>query len=112
MLRLLLVATLCSTALILLGCQNQSANSKPTARSYTGTLSGGVMAIGAETTGWQLDRGGQTAPLEVDVSLIREQVQPFDGKRVTLYGHVVERDYLERGTVKVLVAERIAAVGS
>lgn len=74
---------------------------------FTGTLEGGIMAIGAETTGWRLIGDGEAGALEVDISRIRDQVEQFNGRRVAITGQVISRSYVERGKVAVLVAHRI-----
>lgn len=74
---------------------------------FTGTLEGGIMAIGGETTGWRLVGDGESGALEVDVSRIRDQVEPLSGHRVVITGWVTTRQYVERGEVAVLVAQRI-----
>ena len=97
------------------GCQDKPQG--PTTRprngeqteSFTGTLESGVMAIGGETTGWRLVGDGQSGGIEVDVSNVRAQAEMYAGKRVTISGTMTHRDYVERGRVRVLVAERIRA---
>ena len=77
------------------------------ATSLTGVLHSGIAAIGGETTGWRLAGDGQTGGIEVDVSAVADAARAHDGKRVTVTGRMVDRDYTERGKVPVLVAERI-----
>ena len=99
---------------VLCGCQEKTA---PTTRpreaaqmeSFTGTLEGGVMAIGGETTGWRLIGDGESGGIEVDASDVRAQAEMLDGKRVTVTGRMTQRDYVERGPVRVLVADHIRA---
>ena len=61
---------------------------------FTGTLHGGMMAIGGETTGWVLKRQGQ-ADLEVDVSRVFSQARALDGKSVVIDGKIQEKRYAE-----------------
>ena len=75
--------------------------------TFTVTLESGVMAIGGESTGWRLVGDGQSGGIEVDVSRVRERAEKLAGTRVTVSGRMTERDYVERGRVRVLVAERI-----
>jgi hypothetical protein len=75
--------------------------------TFTGTLESGVMAIGGESTGWRLVGDGQTGGIEVDVSRLRERAEKLAGTRVSVSGRMTERDHVERGRVRVLVAERI-----
>jgi hypothetical protein len=77
--------------------------------TFTGTLGSGLMAIGGETTGWRLVGDGESGGIEVDVSDVRAQAEMLDGKRVTITGRMTHRDYVERGQVRVLVAEGIRA---
>ena len=50
--------------------------------SLSGTLHGGIMAIGGETTGWELaySKNGQRSTVEVDMEAI-EKAMAFDGKK-------------------------------
>jgi hypothetical protein len=77
--------------------------------TFTGTLRGGMMAIGGETTGWTLVGDAQTGGIQVDVSRVQARAQKHDGKRVTITGRMTEKDYVESGKTQVLVAEKIEA---
>lgn len=71
----------------------------------TGTLRGGMMAIGGETTGWQIELpDGQH--LEADVSAV-DNPEQYDGRQVRAAGRFAERDYVERGPTPVFVVESI-----
>jgi hypothetical protein len=77
--------------------------------SVNGTLKGGMMAIGGETTGWilhyQRPEGART--IEVDLSgLHGESMQ--GPVRVT--GKIIRREYVERGSVLILRATKIEKV--
>ena len=78
------------------------------ATSFTGTLRGGVMAIGGESTGWRLEGDGQTGAIELDVAKIRDRAIALDGRRVTITGRMTTHSGPERGDRPVLVAETIA----
>jgi hypothetical protein len=92
----------------IVGCQNRDpAPLLPS--SYSGTLHGGMMAIGGESTGWVLTTQDQPGGLELDVSRVRDSATRLDGQRVIVSGHLTERQYVERGLVKVLMVESIAA---
>ena len=112
MLRIAIVVIVLGT---LWGCLDKPHG--PTARprngeqmeSFTGTLQSGVMAIGGETTGWRLVGDGESGGIEVDVANVRVQAETLAGRRVTVTGKLTHRDYVERGQVRVLVAERIRA---
>ena len=103
------------TVVLVAGCQTQEKpagdrreEQKP-ATSFTGRLQSGVMGIGGEHTGWVLAGDGASGGIEVDVSKIKEEAKANDGKRVTITGRMVEKNYTERGKVSVLVAESIKA---
>ena len=85
-----------------------SGQSRPAVRSYTGTLHGGVLAAGCETTGWALHVDGATGALDVDVTAISGQVKALDGRHVTITGRLKEKNWLERGKTQLLIAETIA----
>ena len=76
--------------------------------ALTGKLQGGMMAIGGETTGWQLTytKGGKPARIEVDMRAIKN-AGDFDGARVEVSGKIVSKQYVERGEVSILKAERV-----
>jgi len=75
--------------------------------SLTGTLRGGMMAIGGETTGWKIVGDGATGGVELDVSRVRDDVNKLDGRRVTVSGQMIDRKYVERGTVRMMRVETI-----
>jgi hypothetical protein len=84
---------------------HSSAATKPT--SFTGTLRGGAVAIGGETTGWRLEGDAQTGGIDVDVSRVAQRANSLDGKRVNVTGKMTTRSWPERGDTQVLVAEKI-----
>jgi hypothetical protein len=105
------------TALILLaifviaGCEAQRDNSAAPAegepQTFTGTLQGGMMAIGGETSGWMLQRDdGNESELDPR-NLTPQQLEPLDGQRVRVTGREETKEYVERGRVQVIVVERI-----
>ena len=75
--------------------------------TFTGTLRGGAVAIGGETTGWRLEGDAQTGGIELDVSKVRDRARQLDGKRVKVTGRMTARSGPERGTIQVLVADKI-----
>jgi len=75
-------------------------------REFTGTIQGGVVQIGGETTGWRLAADG-AAGLDVDVSRVLDKAKELDGKRVSINGRLTDKHWPERGKVQVLVAEKI-----
>ena len=76
-------------------------------QTFTGRLESGVMAIGGESTGWRLVGDNESGGIELEVSRVRERAEQLAGKHVTVSGKMTERDYVERGRVRVLVVERI-----
>jgi hypothetical protein len=74
---------------------------------FTGTLRGGAVAIGGETTGWRLEGDGATGGLDLDVSQVRQRAQALQGRRVTVSGRTTTRNWTERGATQVLVVDRI-----
>jgi hypothetical protein len=85
-----------------------SAASQPRQTSFTGVLRGGVMAIGAETTGWRLERDDGTR-VDVRVANVKEPVDGLDGKRVVIHGALTTVNWPERGRRELIIAERIEA---
>ena len=73
-----------------------------------GKLQGGRMAIGGETTGWQLEYIGAkgAASIEVDASAIKN-VATLDGAEVVVTAEVIAKQYVERGSVLILKAASI-----
>ena len=82
------------------------AGTQPT--TFTGTLRGGMMAIGGETTGWTLVGDAQTGGLQVDTSRVQDQAQKLDGQRVTITGKMTDKNYVESGKTPILIADKIA----
>ena len=78
-----------------------------TQQSFTGTLRGGVIAIGGETTGWRLEGDGSTGGIDLDFSTSRARLERLDGRRVTVTGCMKEVDWPERGPTQVLVVDSI-----
>ncbi|NNM29795.1 MAG: hypothetical protein HKO57_09740 [Akkermansiaceae bacterium] len=76
--------------------------------TLTGTLQGGIMAIGGETTGWRLTyrRGEKPAKIEVDMAAIAE-ARKFDGAEVTVKGRIISKSYVERGPTLILKAATV-----
>lgn len=97
---------LAAAPMILAGCQNKNVpDTLPT--SYAGTLHGGMMAIGGETSGWVLVGDAESGGIQLDVSRVRDTANRLDGQRVIASGRMIQRDYVERGPVNVLVVDSI-----
>ncbi|MFM9957302.1 MAG: hypothetical protein ACKVZJ_04445 [Phycisphaerales bacterium] len=81
---------------------------------YTGTLRGGLMAIGGETTGWALTKCAEIegGSIVLEAAALARDLEALDGKRVTVTGEIVERQLVERGKIKRLVVKSIRAAGS
>ena len=82
-----------------------SAATQPT--EFSGTLRGGAVAIGGETTGWRLEGDGATGGLDLDVSNVKQRAQALQGRRVNVSGKMASRNWPERGATQVLVVDRI-----
>lgn len=110
------------TAALLPGCAHKSDHDTATAGAktaapsataaaqnnfFTGTLRGGAVAVGGETTGWRLIGDGQTGGIDLDVSKLRDRAKSLDGQRVTVTGRMTTRTWPERGPTQVLVIETI-----
>ena len=104
----------------LAGCQRDERPAQPTddaapsakpaaaqPTTFTGTLRGGMMAIGGETTGWTLVGDAQTGGIQVDTSRVQDQAKKLDGKRVTITGKMSEKNYVESGKTQILIADKI-----
>ena len=74
---------------------------------FTGTLRGGAVAIGGETTGWRLEGDGATGGIDLDVSKVRDRARPLEGQRVNVTGRMTTQSWPERGETQVLVVDRI-----
>ena len=76
------------------------------AKPFTGTLHGGVVAIGAETTGWVL-QSDDLGRVDVDVSKVADAAAELDGKPVVIEGNLVTANWPERGEKRMLIADSI-----
>jgi hypothetical protein len=76
--------------------------------TLTGTLRGGMMAIGGETTGWVLAGDGAAGRIDLDVARVEADAKRLDGRRVRVGGTMIDKRYVERGTVRVLQVQTIA----
>ena len=102
-------------AVLLAGCESQNRQPPPVNESqdvgapttFTGTLQSGVVAVGGVHTGWIIAADGAAGGMEVDVSKVKEDARANDGKRVTVTGKVINKNYSERGKVMVIVADSI-----
>jgi glucose/arabinose dehydrogenase len=79
-------------------------------QQFTGTLRGGVIAIGAETTGWQLDQPDGKR-VDVEVSKARDAAAANEGKRVVIQGVLTKGRWVERGEKPLIIADRIEPAG-
>lgn len=75
-----------------------------------GVLRGGMMGIGGESTGWQLEPGGDQPAVEIDVTAVAARAGTLSGQRVRVIGRSTTRQYIERGPTRVIVAEFIDPV--
>ena len=95
-------------SLLLVGLLSAVARGAQSDVTLVGTLEGGRIAIGGETSGWLLhyrdDGGDRSIEVEFEGDLPRAA---RNGARVKITGRIVVREYIERGQVRVLVASRI-----
>lgn len=85
------------------------ANNKPV--TLTGTLRGGLLAIGGESTGWALEYRDASGPHSVEVDLPRDLLtRAKSGATVKLTGTYVTREYVERGAVRILRVTKIEEI--
>ena len=87
---------------------NEQADKPVPAQRFTGILRGGILAIGAETTGWALETDDGKR-LDIDVSKVADDVANLDGKRVIIEGTSTTANWPERGPRQLLRAHRIVA---
>jgi len=75
-----------------------------------GKLKGDLVAIGGETTGWQLVYTNSKGPetLEVDMKAVKD-AESLDGAEVTISGSIFSKQYVERGAVLILKAATVVA---
>lgn len=76
--------------------------------TLTGTLQGGRVAVGGESTGWTLEYRDASGPHSVEVELPRDlTARVRDGSMVRLTGTFATREYVERGTVRIFRVTRL-----
>ena len=76
--------------------------------TLTGTLQGGRLAIGGESTGWALEYRDATGQHSVEVELPRElMARAKSGATVRLTGTFATRQYVERGSVRIFRVSRL-----
>lgn len=109
--------------LLLAGCGGAQEAAAPTpggsgvSEGVVGMLEGklisGMAAIGGETTGWVVEQSqtdGGVLRSEVDCVKVMSTAEAMAGRAVRVHGKWEERKYVERGVVRVMVAERIEAL--
>jgi 4-carboxymuconolactone decarboxylase len=76
--------------------------------TLTGTLQGGRIAIGGESTGWALEYRDATGQHSVEVELPRDlMARARSGATVRLTGTFGTREYVERGSVRIFRVSRL-----
>jgi 4-carboxymuconolactone decarboxylase len=76
--------------------------------TLTGTLQGGRIAIGGESTGWALEYRDATGQHSVEVELPRDLVsRARSGATVRVTGTFATRQYVERGSVRIFRVARL-----
>ena len=100
---LLLLLLTCGFAPLVIAQTNQGQEV-----TLTGTLQGGRIAIGGETTGWTLEYRDATGPHSIEVDLPGAMAtRARSGATVRLTGTMVTREYVERGATSVLRVSRL-----
>ena len=74
--------------------------------TVTGYLVDDIGYIGGEGTGWELQTD-DLGNIEVDVGQVMAQAMKFRQQFVTITGRYTVREYIERGSAEVLIAEHI-----
>jgi len=64
-----------------------------------------VGTLHGETGGWALAGDGATGRIELDVSRVKSLAKQLDGKRVSVRGMMRDRNFKDRGTVRLLVVD-------
>ena len=81
--------------------------------TLTGTLRGGRIAIGGETTGWTLEYRDSSGEHSIEVELPRElMARARDGAMVRMTGSFATRNYVERGAVRIFRVSRLDEVSA
>lgn len=81
--------------------------------TLTGTLRGGRIAVGGETTGWTLEYRDSSGEHSIEVELPRELLtRARSGATVRVTGSIATRNYVERGAVRILRASRLDEVSA
>jgi len=76
--------------------------------TLTGTLQGGRVAIGGESTGWMLEYRDASGQHSVEVELPRElTARARSGLMVRVTGMFATRQYVERGAVRIFRVTRL-----
>jgi 4-carboxymuconolactone decarboxylase len=76
--------------------------------TLTGTLQGGRLAIGGESTGWALEYRDAAGQHSIEVELPRDlMARATSGATVRLTGTYTTRQYVERGAVRIFRVTRI-----
>jgi 4-carboxymuconolactone decarboxylase len=81
--------------------------------TLTGTLRGGRIAIGGETTGWTLEYRDSSGDHSIEVDLPRElMARARSGATVRVTGSFGTRNYVERGAVRIFRVSRLDEVNT
>jgi len=77
--------------------------------TLTGTLQTGVMAIGGETTGIQINSGNVTYELDIKDAELKKKAEELNGKSVTIKGTLTIKQGVERGQRRIIAVESLVA---
>lgn len=81
--------------------------------TVVGKLQGGIVAIGAETTGWTIvphNEQGNLAAVEVDIGAVRASAEKLEGSEVRAWGVYTIKTGIERGKMRVFVVRKIERI--
>src|SRR5262249_29890842 len=88
------------------------AQTNQTPTTLTGTLRGGRVAIGGETSGWTLEYRDASGPRTVEVELSPDQIsRARSGAVVPATGRFATKQYVERGSVRIFRVSRLEGAG-
>ncbi len=84
----------------------EAGRAMPAVRTFRGTLHGGIVAVGGETTGWVL-QSNDVGRIDVDVTKAVDAAGELDGKPVVIEGDLITTHWPERGEKRMLMADTI-----
>nr|HEX4313942.1 hypothetical protein [Kofleriaceae bacterium] len=86
-----------------------TASAQTTEPMFIGTLTTGIVAIGGETTGYELATKDGGFEIDITDAALRARADKLDGKRIDVTGHFITRRGVERGDRTILVVSSLVA---